>query len=59
MATKPDSVTNYNEELPSIKSTDPLIMSSFDFDFSYTICRLRMQMSKSSPTSCFFFALVK
>ena len=31
------------KELPSIKSHDPLIMWSCDFDFSYTICRLTVE----------------
>ena len=52
MATKPGKVVTYNGELPSIKSHDPLIMWSSDFDFSYTIYRFKMQTSKLSPNSC-------
>ena len=52
MATKPDKVVTYNKKLPSMKSHDPLIAWSSDFNFSYTICRFRSQTPKSSPTSC-------
>ena len=52
MATKPGKVVAYNKELPSVKSHDPLITWSSDFDFSYTICRFRTQTPKLSPTSC-------
>ena len=57
MATKPDRVVIYNEELSSIKSHDSLIMWSSDFDFSYPICRFRMQIPNSSPTSCCVYLL--
>ena len=33
MAIKPDRVVAYNGELPSIKSHEPLITWSYDFDF--------------------------
>ena len=49
MAAKPGRVVTYNEELPSIKSHDPLITWPKDFDFSYSICRFRTQTPKSSP----------
>ena len=32
-------------------------MWSSDFDFSYTICRFRMQIPNSSPTSCCVYLL--
>ena len=57
MAIDFDKVAKYNEELPSINSHDPLITWSSDFDFSYTICRFRTQMHKSSLISCFLFVL--
>ena len=53
MITKSGRVVAYNEELPSIKSHDPLITWSSDFDFSHTICGFKTKMPKSSPTSCF------
>ena len=55
MATKPGRVVTNNEELPSIKSHDPLMKWSSDFDFSYTICRFGIQTFKSLPTSCSSF----
>ena len=55
MATKPGRVVTYNEELLSIKSHDPLIRWSSNFDFSYTICRFKTQTPKSSPLSCYKF----
>ena len=55
MATKPDRVFTYNEDLPSINSHDPLIKCSSDFDFSYLICRFRMHMPTLSLTSCLVF----
>ena len=47
MATKSISVVACNEELPFIKSHDPLITWSSDFDFFHRICRVRMQTFKS------------
>ena len=58
------TTTPRNEELPSIKSHDPLMTFSSGFEFSHTICRFRMQTPKSSPICrlafivglpCFFF----
>ena len=43
MATKPGSVVAYNEELPSIKSQDPLITWSTNLNFSYAIARFITQ----------------
>ena len=51
IAIKPGRVVTHDEELPYIKSHDPLITWSNDLDFSYTIGRFRTQMPKSSPTS--------
>ena len=59
MTTKPGRVFTYNGELPSIKSHDPLIPWSSDFDFLYTICRFKTQTPKLSLTlSPNSFALV-
>ena len=55
MATKPGRVVTQNEELSSIKSHDPLITWSSDFDVSYTICRFRTQTPKLSSTSCLIY----
>ena len=52
MATKPSRVATYNAKLHSVRSHDPLITWYIDFDFSYKICRFKMQMLKSLPTSC-------
>ena len=54
MPTKPGSVVTYNEGLLSIKSYEPLIVHSGDFDFSYAICRFRTQTPKLSLTSFSF-----
>ena len=35
MVNKPSRMVTYNEELPSIKSHDPLITWDCDFNFSY------------------------
>ena len=47
MSTKPGRVVTCNEELPSIKSHEPLITWSSNFDFSYTVCSFRTQTPKS------------
>ena len=52
MDTKPGRVVIYNE-LPSIKSPDPLIIYLVILSFYYTICRSTMQTFKYSPASCF------
>ena len=46
MAPKPGRMVTCNEEIPSIKSHDPSITWSSDFDFSYKICRFRAQTPK-------------
>ena len=42
MVTKPSRVVTNNEETSGIKSHNPLMMWSSDFDSTYTICRFRM-----------------
>ena len=52
-ATKLGGTFTCNEELPSIKSHEPLTMWPCDFDFLNTIGRFRTQTSNSSRTSFF------
>ena len=49
-------VVTFYKKLPPLKSIDPLITWSCDFDLTYTICRFRTQTPNSSPTSCCKFS---